>query len=150
MIGRLLEVITGGPGAVPEAEQQRIAIATCALLLELAHADGEFDEREERLLEELITQRFELEPEARRELLELAHQKRRTSVDLYAFTRVLNDNFSPEEKHQLVKELWQLVFSDGSMHHHEEYLVRRISDLLHIPHRLMIAAKLDARQDASS
>jgi len=150
MIGRLLDVLSGGPAANPEAEQQRIAVATCALLLELAHADGEFDAQEKHLLEVMMTERFGLGPEAHQELLELADQKRHASVDLYAFTRVLNDNFTSEEKRALVKELWLLVYSDGRMHHHEEYLVRRISDLLHIPHRFMIEAKLAARQDASS
>ncbi|PLY06799.1 MAG: TerB family tellurite resistance protein [Desulfuromonas sp.] len=149
MIGRLVELLSGGPAEAPEVEQQRIAVATCVLLLELAHADGEFDASEQQLLEELVTTRFELDAEARQELLELAQQKRQASVDLYAFTRVLNDNFTAEEKQALVKELWHLVYSDGQMHHHEEYLVRRISDLLHIPHRLMIAAKLEAAKAAS-
>ena len=130
MIGKLIDLLSTGPSQDPVEEHQRIAIATSVLLLELAHADGEFDDRERHHLEKMIEERFNLEGEAREELLALAQQKRQTSVDLYAFTRVLNDHFTPEEKQSLSEELWMLVFSDGSMHHHEEYLMRRISDLV--------------------
>jgi len=150
MIGRLVKILAGEAKEEGADEHQRIAVATCALLLELAHADGEFDQREQQHLEALIEQRFALSPEARDELLRLAHQQRHASVDLYAFTRLLNDAFNPAQKLELVAELWSIVFSDGTMHHHEEYLVRRICDLLHIPHRSMIEAKLLAKQDASS
>jgi len=149
MIGRLLEMLADSPRETEEDHQQRIAIATCALMLELAYADGEFDEQEENFIYTLIDERFELSAEAREELLELADQKRHASVDLYTFTSSINDHFSPEEKLQLVHELWRLIFSDGSMHHHEEYLIRRISDLLRIPHRKMIQAKLDVKQQLS-
>lgn len=150
MITKVLELLSGAPAEAPQDEQRRIAVATCALLLELAHADGEFDAREELMLEEVITQRFAISGAAREELLALAHQKRHASVDLYAFTRVLNDHFSAQQKHELIKELWRLVYSDGTMHHHEEYLVRRISDLLRIPHRKMIDAKLEVKQEQTS
>lgn len=150
MIAKILELLSGGPAENPVEERQRVAVATCALLLELAHADGEFDAREQQLLEAQITERFDLAGEARAELLALAQQKRQASVDLYAFTRVLNDNFTLTEKHELLKELWRLVYSDGTMHHHEEYLVRRISDLLRVPHRTMIDAKLEVKQEYAS
>jgi len=150
MIGRLVKLLAGDPAERVADEQQRIAVATCALLLELAHADGNFDPREQHYLEELIEQRFSLPPDARDELIQRARQKRHASVDLYAFTSLLNETFTPEMKLDLVTELWRMVFSDGTMHHHEEYLMRRISDLLHIPHRGMIDAKLSAKQQSES
>ena len=150
MIGKIVQLLGSGPQQAEADERHRIAVATCALMLEVAHADGEFSEEEERLLEQLINERFELSDQARDELIVLAHDKRHASVDLYAFTRVLNDEFTPDEKLELVTEMWRLVYSDGAMHHHEEYLLRRISDLLRIPHRKMIAAKLAVQGEPSS
>ena len=43
--------------------------------------------------------------------------------------------------------MWRVVYADGTLHHHEEYLVRRLSDLLRVPHRVMIATKLEILQE---
>jgi uncharacterized tellurite resistance protein B-like protein len=40
-----------------------------------------------------------------------------------------------------VKTLWRLVYSDGSLHEYENYLVRKVADLLGLEHHVMIDAK---------
>lgn len=41
--------------------------------------------------------------------------------------------------------LWRVAFADGRLDRYEEHLIRRIADLLHLPHRDFIRAKLRAQ-----
>lgn len=38
--------------------------------------------------------------------------------------------------------LWRIAYANESLHKYEEYLVRKIAELLYVPHSAFIAAKL--------
>ena len=54
--------------------------------------------------------------------------------------------YSPEEKIRLIELLWQIAYANESLHKYEEHLVRKIADLLHVPHKAYIAAKFRANE----
>ena len=70
------------------------------------------------------------------------------SHDLYQFTSQVNRSFSDAEKLRVVEQLWRVAKADAVVHKYEEHLIRRISDLLHVPHAGFIAAKLRASANA--
>jgi uncharacterized tellurite resistance protein B-like protein len=117
--------------AHPEEQHSpdRVAIAACALLLEIAHADGLGAEELESILRSV---REDLAvPEADvRDVLRLAEDARRESVDLYQFTRLIGESFSLEQRRRLVEAIWRVVYSDGALSAVENQLARRISELL--------------------
>ncbi|WP_432823752.1 TerB family tellurite resistance protein [Trichloromonas sp.] len=134
-----------GPGAqepTPAHRYERIQVATCALLLEMAHTDEEFHEFESALIEDLLQNRFGLPPAAVAELIELGHGERHASLDLYHFARDINEHFTIEEKVELIESLWRIVYADGLLDKYEEYLMRQVTKLLRLSHRQMIDAKL--------
>ena len=83
-----------------------------------------------------------LDPGQCETLLELAEQRVDEAHDLHQFTSEVNRAFSADEKVGLVEQLWRVAQADATVHKYEEHLIRRISDLLHVPHRQFIAAKL--------
>ena len=58
-----------------------VHLAACVLLLDIAHADGEFSDDERRPIEGVLERHFSLPPEAGRALMELADKERRNAVD---------------------------------------------------------------------
>ena len=130
------------PGAEPGAREDRIMTATCVLLLEVAHADGEFHEMENTLLDDLLSEKFGLPPDARAELIEYAGGKRESSPDLFRFTRQINDHFSRQEKLEIMKACWRIVYADGVLDRYEDFLIRRFTTLLRLSHRDMIDTKV--------
>jgi len=134
-----------GP-SVPAAENRdrrpRILTATCVLLLEMAHADGEFREMERALLGRLLEKQFDLPPQARDELIEFAGIERTDSLDLFRFTRQINQHFSRDEKMEVMKACWRIIYADGVLDKYEDLLIRRFTDLLRLSHRDMIDAKV--------
>jgi uncharacterized tellurite resistance protein B-like protein len=69
------------------------------------------------------------------------------SHDLYQFTSQVNRSYSDADKLQLLEQLWRVAMTDDVVHKYEEHLIRRIADLLYVPHSGFIAAKLRAAAD---
>lgn len=107
-----------------------VALAACALLLELAHADDEFTDDERLHIEEALVRHFGLEPEAVEELITLAQQELAKSVDLFQFTRLIAERYDLGQKMVLAEVMWRVVYADGELAKHESYLMRKISQLL--------------------
>jgi uncharacterized tellurite resistance protein B-like protein len=111
---------------------QDIRRAACALLLELAHADDDFSADERAHLEGAVQRHYGLDPVEAKELLALAEEERAQSVDLWQFTRLINENYSPGQKMVLAEVMWGLVYADGTLGGREDVLIRKITDLLEL------------------
>ena len=85
-----------------------------------------------------------LGPEETQALVEEAERHIDKSHDLYQFTSQINRTFSEAEKVRLLEALWRVADADLTVHKYEEHLIRRVADLLHVPHSGFIAAKLRA------
>jgi len=107
-----------------------IAVAACALLLELAYADDEFTDDERRHIESAMAHHFQLPPKTVAEVIELAEQQRLRSVDLYQFTKLISSRYDEGQKMMLAEMMWRVVYADGELAKHENYLMRKISNLL--------------------
>ena len=142
MLKRLLQVFAAPTTTSEPALAERIPLAAAVLLLEVAHADGEFHPSERELLGTLLKTHFSVSAESLDELLELAEDTRKNSHDLHQFTREINQAFTQPEKEQIIEALWQLVYSDGRLDHYEEALMRQLGALIGLSHRQLIEAKL--------
>lgn len=129
------------PRHQPGNDTRGLQLATAALLFEMLRADQEEHPRERRTLEAALRSCFELNDEETRELALLADAEAANSVSLYEFTGLINQHFTPQQKVQVVEMLWQVAYADGRLDTYEEALVRKIADLIHVPHRDFIRAK---------
>jgi len=120
----------------------RIQVAASALLVEMARADDEFSEEEGERIISILKKEFSLTDEIAKELIEMAELELKASVDLWQFTSLINANYSPEEKIRLMELVWRVIYADGRLDRHEDYLVKKIAHLLNLRHREMIDAKL--------
>lgn len=117
-------------------------LATAALLMEISRADREIDGSERDAVVQAVGKAFELDAEETHELVELAEAEAEEATSLYEFTRLINDNFDHGQKQHVVEMLWQVAFADGHADEYEVHLIRRIADLIHVPHKGFIRAKL--------
>ncbi|HEX6070330.1 MAG TPA: TerB family tellurite resistance protein [Longimicrobiaceae bacterium] len=133
------------PGATPAHEPvDPLHLAACALLLEVAHADGEFSDAERAHLEAVLERHFALPPESGRRVMELAEGERSGAIDQYRFTSVLQERYDTGQKMVLAEIMWGLVLADGQIAEHEHYLTRKISNLLGLAPGYLSAAKAAA------
>lgn len=119
-------------------------VAACALLLDVAYADGEFSESEREHLEAVLARHFGLSPEDGQRILSLADEARRRSVDHYRFTSVLLRGYDAGQKMVLAEVMWGLALADGEIAEHEHYLTRKIANLLELEPAYLSTAKAAA------
>jgi len=125
--------------------EQSVSIATCTLLLEMAHADSEFSQSEKDNIISILRTSFAMTENDAAELLNLADLERKESLDLWQFTNLINQSYSREEKVKVAETLWRVIYTDGKVDQHEEYLMRKLTFLLNLEHEDMIEAKFTAR-----
>jgi uncharacterized tellurite resistance protein B-like protein len=109
-----------------------VQVAAAALLLEIAHADGEFSDAERAHIESALGRHLGLDDTTTRELLALADVERRQSIDHFQFTRLIADQYDLGQKMVLAEVMWGVILADGTIGNHEAYLVRKIAHLLHL------------------
>ena len=131
--------------AAPDVDP--VHLAACALLLEVAYADGEFSPEERAHLEQVLERHFSLPAESGRRLIEIAEKERSSSIDHFQFTRVLNERYDLGQKMVLAEVMWGLVLADGQIAEHEHYLTRKIANLLELEPGYLSAAKTRAAGD---
>jgi uncharacterized tellurite resistance protein B-like protein len=132
-----------GPGAADERDSEHVLrLAIGALLLEMTRMDGEIRPEQRKAVETAVLEHFDLDEAEGAELLELAEAERADSTDYFQFTSLINRAYSPEQKVRLVELLWRIAYANESLHKYEEHLVRKVADLLYVPHSAFIAAKL--------
>jgi uncharacterized tellurite resistance protein B-like protein len=145
-MGKLTDWISKQFGSRDADEAQGSAgslnLAVAALLVEVLRADYDVDEAERTQVVRSIGNILGLGPAESTALLELAERNVDQAHDLFQFTSMINASFTDAEKERLVEHLWQVARADATIHKYEEHLIRRIADLLHVPHASFIAAKL--------
>lgn len=132
---------------VSESSERKLQLATCALFLEVAHADDNFDPAEQDVIISIMIKMFVLNEAEVNELMKQSNEIIRESVSLYEFTDVINAHFNKEEKYEIIKNLWRLILADEKIHKYEEHFVRTISNNFHLEHKDMIAAKLEVKEE---
>lgn len=147
--GAEVPAVEGGQGE-PAGAADPIHVAACALLLEIAYADGEFSEAERMHLEEVLERHFNLPAEAGHRILQMAEAERTDSIDQYRFTSLLQDSYDTGQKMVLAEIMWGLVLADGEIAEHEHYLTRKISNLLGLSPGYLSAAKAAAAREQGS
>jgi uncharacterized tellurite resistance protein B-like protein len=122
-----------------------LRVAISALLLEMTRMDGQIWPEERGAVENAVRTSFDLTDGEANELLELAEAERAGSTDYFQFTSLINANYTLDQRVRLVELLWRIAFANDGLHKYEEHLVRKVADLLYVPHSAFIAAKHRAR-----
>jgi uncharacterized tellurite resistance protein B-like protein len=129
-------------GTERETTSHDVRIATCALLLEMAHVDGTFGEPERESIINIIKKDYDLSDEHAVVLIEAAGEELKGSIDLWKFAKLINQNYSTDEKIQIIEMVWSVIYADGKLDRHEDYLVHKLAHLLRLTHKELIDAKM--------
>jgi uncharacterized tellurite resistance protein B-like protein len=124
------------------ASSHDIHVAVCALCVEMARIDEHFSPEELKTVLSILKAKYQLSSDHAEALIASADKALEESVDLWQFARLINENYTPEEKIAIIEILWQIVYVDGKMDDHEHYLMNKLSNLLRLSHDQLIDAKL--------
>ena len=123
-----------------------LRVATAVLLLEMCRADFEAKHDEHRAVARALERVLEATPEQTAAIVRLAEDQVQAQRPLHHFTAAIDRAFTRDEKRRLVEGLWRVAFADSEILAHEEYLVRKVADLIHLPFEDFLRAKIEAKE----
>lgn len=144
MIREFLKQFTTQPEAPKSTD---VGLAAAVLLVEVTKADHTIDESEHTAMLAAIDQLCpNLDANTSAEsLLEEALNVSKSANDMQRFTSVIHDQWSNAQKSELLIALWKVAYANDELDKYEEHIIRRIADLIYIPHSEFIRTKLIAR-----
>ena len=128
-----------------DSKKSEQELAYASLLIEVINSDNKFDDRERDKLLEILSSKLDIHKEELDNFTELAQKKSEDSTSLYEFTREINDQYEYEEKVSLITDLWGIAYSDGKLDKYEDYVIRKIADLIYVSHADFIKSKLKVK-----
>lgn len=132
----------------PSYSRERVKVAACVLMLEVARIDEEFSDDERDHILKTLRERYSLSDADARELLEVSTQTREQSVDVWQFTHQINKLCPEKEKIEIVEEVWRVVVADGGIHGNESHFMRKLGALLNLTRHQIVDAKVKILEEA--
>jgi uncharacterized tellurite resistance protein B-like protein len=137
------------PSDKPAGKQHTLELATATLLAEVMRLEG-VEPGERNAVLAGVQARFGLQAAEAEELIRLAEEESKDATDYYQFTSLIRERYSQEDRQAIVELLWRVAYADEHLSAHEMHVVRKIADLLYVPHSAYIAAKMRAKESSPS
>lgn len=146
---KLMQRFKGGvlAGDKPPQQQDPLRLATAAVLLDIGYADGTLSHEEDEDLLTYLKRAFALDDTMAQELVKAAGEIRAQTIDHYALTHFIRHAAPLNDRIEIVKTMWRIAYADGRLTDYENYLVRKLADLLGLEHHVMIDAKVSVLQE---
>ena len=145
MLLKKLKDLLGDEGtATDDVEHRALELACAALMFEVARADFAVEAIEQETVTALLTDQFNLSAGDVSTITEAAVLQADAATCLFEFTRTLNELASAEQKRDLLAMMWRVAMADDALSRYEEHVIRKVADLLYLPHSDFIAAKQSA------
>ena len=125
----------------------KLQLATAALLTRVATVHNEMSQARRAKLHAVLRSHFDLDDPATAMLLEESAAVDRTAVDLYRFTRQLNQFLNDESRRRLVRMMWEVVYADGRVNGLEDNIIWRVADLLGVTTRQRVELRQQIAPD---
>jgi uncharacterized tellurite resistance protein B-like protein len=129
-----------GPAHVITDDDARLAVAQ--LLIEIARADTDTAVIETDAIRGYLRHAYALDESVLDTLMQTAGERVEKAVSLHETIDVLNRTLDAERKSALIRALWQVAYADGHLSPYEVSMLRRLADLLYVPHSSFIREKL--------
>ena len=144
LLKKLKDLLGSESTATGEVEDRALELACAALMFEVARADFSVETTEQDAVTSLLTAQFNLSADEVSTITEAAIEQADAATCLFEFTRTLNELASAEQKRNLLAMMWRVAMADNDLSRYEEHVIRKVADLLYVPHGDFIAAKQSA------
>ena len=130
--------------------KEEVLLVSASLAYEVARSDGDIGETElDKIKDQLEDVKRHVDKEAS-ELLSKIESKSDESVSFYDLVTLVNEKFTLDQKHMLVRFLWDVAYADNVLEADEERLIKRIADLLAIKDIKVLRLKDDAKTSSNN
>ncbi len=129
--------LPGTPGAHSRVHPHDVRVAACALLLELANADGHFSALERSRITGMLQRWFGVHAADAEHLLAEAASARRDAAGAFVFTSQLVQEYDVAQRTVVAELLWEVALADGSVDDAETALISELAQALELDPALL-------------
>ncbi len=122
-----------------------IKLATTCLLTKVAFADEYLDAKEEKIIREILSDFFTIEELEINKLFKDSNALLEQTTDIFQFGQLLNENFTKNDKIDLIGCIFEVAFADGELHYLENHTIKKIAQILNIEHKDLISVKMEIK-----
>ena len=115
--------------------------ASTALLLAVSNADNYIDKNEINIIKDIIIDFFSVKSLNIDNVIQENIKILEASTDFYEFGKILNENFTYQDKIDFICCTYEVAFIDNKMHYLEDHIIKKISYILNVEHGDLIKAK---------
>jgi len=116
-------------------------ISATSLLLSISNADDSIIDTEIQMVKDIILDFFDLPESELNNIIKVSSIELKESTDLYEFGKILNKNFSYQDKIDFICCAFEVAYADKKLHYLEEHLIKKISFILNVEHSDLIKSK---------
>ena len=121
-------------------------MTACGLLLfSVADADEKLEPKELGTIRDILTDFFHISDEEAVGLMDISRKELHISTGLFETGAILNNSWDYDEKIEFIRSIFEVGFSDGSLHYLEHHIISNIAHILHVEHDDLIAAKIEVK-----
>ena len=128
-----------------EIENYKISTHTAALLVLIAFADQSMEDSEKNIINNIISDFFELDKETTQNVIKDANYIIEESTDIYHIANYLNSVFDRKDKIDLLYCIIEVAFADKEFHYMERHIINQIMNIMNINKSEIIKAKRDLK-----
>ena len=149
LLTKLTALFSGTKATSEDTPLRAFELSCAALMFEVARSDFAIDETEREAIRLLLTENFALSEDDVATVTEEAADNVDAATCLFEFTRTINEVATIEQKRQLLTMMWGVALADDALSRYEEHVIRKVADLLYLPHNDFMLAKQLAGQTVS-
>ena len=127
-------------------DSKEIILSSTCLLLAIANADDHIDEKELKIINDIIKDFFNINEKECENIIIDAKKDLKESTDYFAYGNKLNDHFSLSDKIDFISCIFEVAYSDGEYHYMEEHMIKKIAHMFHIENKDLVNVKMDIKR----
>ena len=126
---------------VEEDKPKNLELISLCLAFEVANADNNIDEREQKLFLEKIKETIDLSVLTDKEIFDVIKEESLNSISFYDIIKDINNSLNKDEKINILKLLWEIAYADDILDVEEEKIIRRSAEMLGIKPSIVLQTK---------
>lgn len=131
---------------VEEDKPKNLELISLCLAFEVANADNNIDEREQKLFLEKIKETIDLSVLTDKEIFDVIKEESQNSISFYDIIKDINNSLNKDEKINVLKLLWEIAYADEILDVEEEKIIRRSAEMLGIKPSIVLQTKQEFKK----
>ena len=131
---------------VEEDKPKNLELISLCLAFEVANADNNIDEREQKLFLEKIKETIDLSVLTDKEIFDVIKEESLNRISFYEIIKDINNSLNKDEKINVLKLLWEIAYADDILDLEEEKIIRRSAEMLGIKPSIVLQTKQEFKK----